>query len=249
MAPPPEPEINRPGLTAEVRSAAHLEEALRDEMYALFARVYEGTDRGRFGADLDAKRDVILLRDAGGRIAGFTTLAVIDEIDQGRKVRIVFSGDTLVDPRHWGTQALNFAWIRHIGRIADEAPDVPIYWLLISKGFRTYRYLSAFAHDYVPRRVGANDPALSGLRDRLAKRLFGAGFDPERGIVTHDPPRDRLAPDLAALPRTGPRTEEAQFFASANPGFRQGDELVCLCPLDRANMRPFARRLLRRVTA
>lgn len=241
--------IARPGLFPEVRSAAGLGPALRDEMYALFARAYEGTDRQRFGEDLDAKRDVILLRDESGTVAGFTTLAVLDDTHNGRALRIVYSGDTLVDPRHWGSHALNFAWIRHVDWVAAEAPGVPLYWLLVSKGFRTYRYLSTFARDYVPRRDRADDAALIALRDRLANRLFGAAYDPSTGVVTHVPPRDRLARDLLDLPRTGPRAAEAEFFARANPGFRRGDELVCLCPLDRANMRPFARRLLERATA
>ncbi len=223
-------------------------------MYALFARAYEATDRQRFLTDLAAKRDVLLLRDGGGRIAGFTTLAVFEDRlgageDRGRPIRVVFSGDTLVDPACWGSNALNFAWIRHIASIRSEAPETPLYWLLLSKGFRTYRYLSTFAHQYVPRRDGPDDPALAAMRDRLAERLFGPAFDSSRGIVAHDPPRDRLAAPLAALPQTGRAAREARFFAQRNPGYVRGEELVCLCALDVANMRPFAQRLYRRAMA
>ena len=109
---------------------------------------------------------MLLLRDVAGRVAGFTTLAVIEDKDKdrdedgnedgagedrGRPIRVVFSGDALVDPAHWGSNALNFAWIPHLARIRAEAPDTPLYWLMLSKGFRTYRYLSTFAHHYVPR--------------------------------------------------------------------------------------------------
>lgn len=236
----------REGLTTEVRSAAALDPGIREDMYRLFARAYAATDRARFRADLATKRDVLLLRDGAGRLAGFTTLAVFDDEDRGRPIRVVFSGDTLVDPACWGSHALNFAWIRHMARIRDERPDTPLYWLLISKGYRTYRYLSTFALDYVPRRDGRDDPALSALRDRLAARLFESAFDPVRGIVAHDPPRDRLAPALTTLPSAGRAAQEARFFARANPGFTRGDELVCLCALDEDNMRPFARRLFAR---
>jgi len=228
-------------------------------MYALFARAYEATDRQRFFTDLAAKRDVLLLRGDGGRIAGFTTLAVFEDAhsagedgeseDGGCPIRVVFSGDTLVDPACWGSNALNFAWIRHIARIRAEAPETPLYWLLLSKGFRTYRYLSTFAHQYVPRRDGPDDPALAALRDQLAERLFGPAFDKTRGIVAHDPPRDRLAAPLAALPQTGRAAGEARFFARRNPGYVRGEELVCLCALDVGNMRPFAQRLYRQAMA
>ncbi|MCB1357015.1 MAG: hypothetical protein KDK53_11145 [Maritimibacter sp.] len=240
---------NRRGLGTEIRAATDLSTANRDEMYALFAHAYDGTDRARFDADLAAKRDVLLLRTGRGRIAGFTTLAVIDATDRGRPIRCVFSGDTLVDPALWGTNALNFAWIRHLAAIRAEAPATPLYWLLISKGFRTYRYLSTFARHYVPRPDAPDDPALVALRDRLATRLFGSAFDPGRGVVAHDPPRERLAPALAGLPETGRAAVEARYFAQANPGYAQGQELVCLCPLDPDNMRPFARRLYARALA
>lgn len=237
----------RQPLATELRSPAGLSLETRGEMYALFARAYDGTDRVRFETDLAAKRDVLLLRDSAGRIAGFTTLAVFDDTDpEGREIRVVFSGDTLVDPQHWGSNALNFAWIRHIAAIRSEHPDRPLYWLLISKGFRTYRYLATFAVHYVPRRGAPGDPRLEALRERLAARLFGAAFDPRTGLVSHDPPRDRLKPTLAVAPGSGPAAPEARFFAALNPNHATGDELVCLCPLDPENMRPFARRLYRK---
>lgn len=235
----------RRGLRTEIRPAADLSAAIRDEMYGLFARAYAGTDRARFDRDLAAKRDVLLLRRGDGRIAGFTSLAVIDATDRGQPIRCVFSGDTLVDPAFWGSQALNFAWIRHIAAIRAEAPETPLYWLLLSKGFRTYRYLSTFARQYVPRRDAPDDPALGALRDRLAAGLFGSDFDPGRGVVAHDPPREHLAPALAGLPETGRAAIEARYFVRLNPGYARGEELVCLCPLDPGNMRPFARRLYR----
>lgn len=233
----------RAGLRTEIVAAAALPDTTRDEMYALFSRAYEPTDRTRFGADLDAKREVLLLRDEAGRLAGFTTLAVIEDTDGPQPLRCVYSGDTLVDPRYWGSNALNFAWIRHLAAIRAEAPATPLYWLLLTKGFRTYRYLSAFARTYVPGGAGTDAPALVALRDRLATRLFGPAYDPARGIVAHDPPREHLDPVLARVPEAGRGAEEARIFARLNPGHGRGDELVCLCPLDPDNMRPLARRL------
>ncbi len=236
-------------LRTELCAPADLSPGTRNEMFALFSRAYVATDRRRFRADLDAKRDVLMLRDGLGRVAGFTTLAVFDDLHEGRPIRVVFSGDTLVDPAYWGSNALSFAWIRHVAAIKAEQPEIPLYWLLISKGFRTYRYLSTFANHYVPRRSGPEDATLEALRDRLAVRLFGASYDIGRGVVTHDPPRDRLATALAALPKTGRAAAEARFFAERNPGYLRGEELVCLCALEAENMRDFAQRLYRKALA
>jgi hypothetical protein len=54
---------------------------------------------------------------------------------------------------------------------------------------------------------------------------------------------DRLAsPWVEPSAREAARPDVA-FFLRANPGYRQGDELVCLCPLSRDNMRPLTRRV------
>ena len=233
-------------LSTEICPAARVSRQVEDEMYALFARAYDATDRSRFHADLGTKRDVILLRDATGRVAGFTTLAVFEDEDRGRAVRIVFSGDTIVDPRYWGSNALNFAWVRHVAHIKAEQPEQPLFWLLISKGFRTYRYLSTFARHFIPGSEQEGDPALEALRDRLARRLFGPAYVPAPGIVAWDPPRDRPKEALARLPDTGRAAAQARFFEQQNPGWRRGEELVCLCSLDVENMPPFTRRLYQR---
>ena len=47
-----------------------------------------------------------------------------------------------------------------------------------------------------------------------------------------------------------PRPEElarapVRFFLERNPGFRAGHELVCLCDMEPANMKPLTLRLFR----
>jgi hypothetical protein len=236
----------RQRVSTEVVSATELSVSLVAEMFALFEQGYEGTDWSRFQKDLQRKNDVVLMRDEAGHVVGFTTLAVFDEQTADGLVRVVFSGDTIVSAQHRGTNALNFAWIAHLARIRAEFPERPLYWLLISKGFRTYRYLSTFARSYVsgPRPTAALP--LIALRDRLAHRLFGANYDAERGILSWTPPRERLNEALAVLPEAGRASSVVKEFDQLNPNWSRGDELVCLCALDFDNMKPFAQRLYHR---
>lgn len=232
-------------LTAEVVAVADLGARRRDALYALFERYYDGVSRGRFERDLDAKDEVIVVVDAAGAIVGFSTLAVDTMEVDGERLRVLFSGDTVIDRAHWGSQTFAFAWIRRIGAIA-AASSLPAYWLLIVKGHRTYRYLPAFAVDFVPDWRGGEDPALRRLRDAVATRRFGASYDPATGVLRATPIDGRLAPRWAAVsPREAARAD-VRFFLERNPGHGEGDELVCLCALDPSNMRPLTRRLFLR---
>lgn len=230
-------------LHASVIDVSALTQSVRDEMYALFARHYAATNRQRFESDLAAKDRVVMLRDSVRQLRGFSTLAVSALNISDTSLRVVFSGDTIIDPRSWGSQAFAFAWIRLIGRIAAEAPDLPLYWLLIVKGHRTYRYLPTFGLRFVPDWRTPDDPRLVALRNAIAEHYFGADYDARRGIVTYRSSRGHLGPALAHPTARECARDDVRFFLERNPGYVKGDELVCLCALTLGNMRPLTRRL------
>jgi hypothetical protein len=147
---------------------AGLSEGDQREMYALYERYYDGSSWALFAADLAGKDRVVVLRDRSGFLQGFSTLAVYERSFEGAPVRVIFSGDTVVDESHWGQQALAFGWLRLAGAIKAERPGVPLYWMLISKGHRTYRYLPAFSLAFHPSPDGVARGKLGALRDFLA---------------------------------------------------------------------------------
>jgi hypothetical protein len=216
---------------------------MRRAMYALFERYYVASSFERFERDLTGKDTVFLINDEHGELCGFSTLAVFEMDVDGAPLRVVFSGDTIIEPSHWGSQAFAFSWIRHIGKIFGEAPCVPLFWLLIVKGHRTYRYLPAFGLNFVPNWRETGDTRLHKLKDAIARSLFGAAYDAPSGVVHFEHSLGHLATELAAItPREAARAD-VRFFLENNPGYVQGDELVCLCELKPENMRPLTRRL------
>ena len=159
----------------------------------------------------------------------------------GKPVRVLFSGDTVVDEASWGQQSLAFGFIRHAAQTQAQSPD-PLYWLLISKGHRTYRYLSAFSIDYAPSPAQETPPEQQRLMDFLAHDRFGAAYDASRGVVRFDESHGHLRADLAAVPAIHAHLPEVAFFLERNPGYRRGEELVCLCPITADTLLPLARR-------
>lgn len=218
---------------------AELEAKTRARMLDIFLRHYDGTSPTIFQADLQEKDEALLLY-ADGALAGFSTVCYYPFIWQGRRVNIVFSGDTIVSREHWGQQKLAAAWLAHMGARMRREPDTPLFWFLIVKGHRTFRYLDIFALSWYPRE---NDAAMKKLAAALARQRFGEYFDAGRGLLVFPYCRGRLAADIAEPSPAEYKKQAVRFFLERNPGYRRGDELVCLCSLRPDNLRPMARRL------
>ena len=126
---------------------------------------------------------------------------------------------------------------------ARATPSLPLYWLLIVKGHRTYRYLSTFARHYVPHHRQQPTADEIELMRALAAEKFGDSFDAETGIVRFGPQSGHLTDELADVPDRHRRLPAVSYFLERNPGYRDGDELVCLCLLAEDNLKPFAQRI------
>jgi hypothetical protein len=215
----------------------------REEMWNLYRRFYSGTQRELFERDLAQKDSLLLLHDEARSIQGFSTIAVGLTDFAGEPIRYVFSGDTIVDRAHWGSQALAFTWLRYVGQLKRERPELPLFWFLIVKGHRTFRYLPAFAHEFYPHWQRGTPARISGLMNQLARERFGEAFDDVHGVIRYPQSHGHLAEPFAEANERESERDDVSFFLRRNAGYRNGDELVCLCELSAENLRPLARRL------
>ena len=156
--------------------------AERLDMFALHGLYFSNIRRETFMRDLAQKDWVILLRE-GSRIVGFSTLQLIAlrALDADRL--FLFSGDTVVDRSHWRDSTLAGCFGHFMLRLIDEHPATPLHWFLISKGFRTYRFLPVFFNHYHPAHGGETSPQAPELLHAVATHKFGAAYDARHGIV------------------------------------------------------------------
>jgi hypothetical protein len=230
-------------LSATIDRVADLGDRAIGAMFDLYDQYYDATSRPLFEADLRNKDYVVTLREPSGALAGFSTLAVLEAEIRGKPLRAVYSGDTIIDHAHWGTQALAFTWIRFAGTIKAQAPGLPLYWFLIVKGHRTYRYLSAFSIDFHPHWQRPTPDAARDVMDALARGRFGRAYDAGRGVVSFPQSRGHLKAEWAVIEPGEEARRDVAFFLRRNPGYVRGDELVCLTELAADNLRPLARRV------
>lgn len=226
-------------------AVADVTEAETCAMYQVFARHYDCVSPDRFHSDLREKDCVLVLRDADGEICGFSTQRALRLSVGENPIRAVFSGDTIVNRAHWGEQELGRCWCRYVSGLYAEEPDVPLYWFLISKGYRTYLYLPLFFESFYPNCEVPTPEFEQRVLDALATAKFPAYYRPESGLIEFPESHGQLKPPLAEIPTRRLRNPHVQFFLRRNPGFAAGCELACLAEISPSNMKLFAGRMLR----
>lgn len=217
-----------------------LTSAQRDEMFALLAQHFDGVTRAQFERDLAEKNWVVEIR-RDGRLLGFSTLLVTADCFDGRALTAIYSGDTIVAPEAWGSPALARTWIAAVNHLRTAFPDRPCYWLLLTSGFRTYRFLPVFWREFFPRNEGGLE--LRALVEHLARARYGAGFDADAGMVRFAEPQ-KLRGALGEVQPGRAADADVAFFLARNPGHAEGDELVCLTEISEANLTAAGRRMI-----
>jgi hypothetical protein len=225
-------------------AVAALDDRVRREMANLYLGMYDGSSAEIFFSDLAKKDEVLLVRD-GRTLAGFTTFKTFEHVWRGERVGIVYSGDTVVAREHWGQQALAFDWISRMGALKRARPERPLYWLLVVKGHRTFRYLPLFAKSFFPHwSIDRSD--LKPLADELAIDMFPDDYNLGTGVVEFRRSRGHLKPDIAEPAPAEAARDDVGFFLRRNPGYRRGHELVCVAEIEPHNMKPLTLRLFRK---
>ena len=220
---------------------AELTTARKCEMFRLLAQHFDGVTLEQFGRDL-AEKNLALLLYRGERLGGFSTLLAYTTDVEGAAVNVIYSGDTIVAPEAWGTTALPRAWVTGVEALRMTLPPGRCFWLLLTSGFRTYRFLPVFWREFHPRFDHVTPPERERLLKQIARERFGSEFDSLRGIVRFRRPQ-RLRAGLNQV--AGGRTDDPHvvFFLSRNPGHADGDELVCLAELCPENLTAAGRRM------
>ena len=224
-------------LDGGITPTADLTAAERVRMRTLMEACFSGLEIERFERDLGEKPWTILLRDASCDIQGFSTLDIMETRVAGRVVKAVYSGDTVIAHRHRATSSLPRAFLRFVARYTGSNRDgAEWFWFYVCKGFRTYRFLPVFYHNFYPHPGLATPVFEQQVMDHLAMTRFGSAYDPSSGIV-------RVANDYVLREGVGDVTDARardpfiRFFADRNPGWVKGEELVCLVALDRLNLK------------
>ena len=217
----------------------------RDQMFDLMSDYYININRSTFESDLAEKRWVILaLSRESSRICGFSTQTLLEVSVGGRASLALFSGDTIVHRDYWAKNPLAKLWGRFALSLIHREFSEPLYWFLITKGYRTYRFLPVFFHEFYPRCDRPTPRWARDVIDAFGLSRFPDSYDQDSGIVKAPASGVQLKPGVAEMSQSRLRDPDVRFFNSMNPGHLRGDELCCVAPLTRENFKAAAYRVM-----
>ena len=224
---------------------ANVNDLDRGQMFALMNRYYENVSRSAFDSDFDSKTWVIVAKcPTTGSVLGFSTQWFGDYMIDGERIGVLYSGDTIVDPAYWAKNPLATLWGRLALQLIDDQPERELFWFLISKGYKTYRYLPVFFNRFYPRPDADTPPRYRQIIDHVAAKKFGSRYDPSRGIIRAPGDGCRLRNHVAEVTQQRLRDAFVEFFDTINPSHPGGDELCCLAELSRENFNRAAYRVI-----
>ncbi len=230
-------------MNSQLIRTVDLSTADAEDMYSLLSTHFQGVKRDVFDMDLSNKNWVILFRDdKTGELKGFSTLLMYNTQFEGENISVVYSGDTIIDPSAWSSSILSRAWIGAVNKLRSNYAQGKLYWLLISAGYRTYRFLPVFWKHFYPRYDVPTPKQIAKLMDFLGRDRFGDEYDSETGVVRFNHPHV-LKEGLRGIPEDRLKDSHIQFFDSKNPGHINGDELLCLTEICESNLTCAGRRM------
>lgn len=234
---------------SETRPIGTLSTSELATMFGLLSLEFLGVSRQDFLEDLSEKDVVMLLRKehSSGEIVGFSTLMTLDLNVTVRKVKAIFSGDTTVLPEYRSSTGFGIEIGQYFMSTMKSFPDHEVYYVLISKGWRTYKILPFFFREFAPK----FDTPLSSSEQQVINEFgiakYPKDFDQAKGLIVFSRETQRLIPgSVDALPPENPDLH-IKFFLEKNPTYLSGTELVCVAQVSERNFAPGMKRLLRSI--
>lgn len=231
-------------IKAQTRSVSTLTDAVIREMYQVYERYYVHTDFNSFQQDLNRKTDVIIFSHVD-RLVGFTTIEYRPQPDIARGY-FLFSGDTVMEAEYWGSKILQQAFFLFVARAKLSAPWRPLYWMLISKGYKTYKLLCNHLGHSFPRHDCPTPPHMQAVMDLYYGKKFGNAYSASQGIISYEHPSAAVAGEVAQPREADLKDFDVRHFLQLNPQYSQGVELACVGQVRNRDVGAFALKRLRK---
>lgn len=219
---------------------------VQDEIEAMFELMngyYENMEYNNFILDLQNKENLILLKDENNLVKGFSTIVFYDLEIKNKTYKILFSGDTIIHQDYWAHNDLANVWLQYAIKKQQEFKQ-PLYWLLISKGYKTYKYLTTFFKEYYPNQNKTTPELEQSILDKFGETFYPDKYDKMQGILKMEGCKDFLKEEYAKIPDEKMKDKVVKYFLEKNPYYYKGNELVCITDLSMENVNNAGKRLL-----
>lgn len=218
----------------------------RQQMLKLMMLYYDGVTEKQFNKDLDEKEAVMIMLDSKTlEVVGFSTFMILDLRVGGVIAKGFFSGDTVVHADYRKTTTMGVEIGKNFLAAIKRFPEIHVYWILISKGCRTYRLLPIFFREWYPRYDSEIPEDTQKIMDAFGKIKYPQNYDQQTGLITFSGSAETLKPGVADANEGRLNDPHIRYFVERNPNHMQGYELVCTAKISVKNFAPIFVRMLK----
>jgi hypothetical protein len=220
---------NNTKLTASFQKIKRISIVQLLEMHKVFVQYYHNADLQTFITDMGEKTGVFLIQEKhSNRIVGFSTWSECELNINGQPAIGIFSGDTVIEKQYWGNNELQKAFILRLFKMKIKNPKTPIYWLLISKGYKTYLLLTNNFPKHYPS-YKKNNIKLESVVDNYCQKLYPYAYNQEERLLNFGDSYQHLKEHVAQISDDMTTTNpNIRHFTKLNPRWDKGVELPCV---------------------
>jgi hypothetical protein len=219
------------GLRRQTIKINQLSVELKKEMFELFATYYKDVEYERFLSDLKEKtHSFLFFEKESNKLMGFSTI-FRKEIPSIAPGKFLFSGDTVIHEKYRGSKGLqkSFFWFILISKL--KTPFHPLYWMLMSKGVKTYLLMRKNFKASFPNLNHSTPLKFQDVLDRFYQSKFPEDFLKEKGLITFKTKMGSVKSDKEVMAEGIRINPDAQFFFNKNPHWENGEELACVAEI------------------
>lgn len=230
-------------LQSDLLPIKDLSDKLKKELFDLYYKYFENVSPEIFFEHISHKDDIILLKDSEENIIrGFSTLKKMVFPFKDKKLPIVFTGDTIIHHKFWGYQELVRRYNIYCGEFASKFPEKGVFWFLITKGYKTYRYLPVFTKKYYPSYKEETPKYKKELIDAIANHLYPKQYDPDTYLISFKDKIGNLRQGIGDITDHRLKNPDVKFFHKLNPTHIEGTELCSIAEMNEKNLRSVAKK-------
>lgn len=203
-----------------------------EEIWAFSSQYIEAT-REAYEKSVRQKSEIVLIRE-GGKLVGLGALDIYPIVHQGAPSWVIFLGNTIFAEGYRGQNLVEKIGFLYFLKLRLRHPTHKIYLAYGTFSYKTFLMLSRNFVTYWPHPRRPTPAKEADLIDHLARRYYGASWDPTRKIMKGSPVYN-LKGWVAHIDEERRRDPHIRFFVEINPNHQQGDSVFCLVPLHARN--------------
>ncbi|MEE2961843.1 MAG: hypothetical protein VYA34_13995 [Myxococcota bacterium] len=196
-------------------------------------------------ASIKERERVALYWDEDDTIVGLIAIDLREETFNGRKVVSIYTGNTWLHDKCRGMNLVPKLALRCYVEALLRWPFHHHYWFFGSNSYRSYLTMTRnFALCYPQRETQAPKWETAYIQ-YLAEAFYGAKINPETFVYETSGGRS-FKEYAGGVPDSLNGDLDIEYFLKINPGFSEGDKVMCLGPLTMGNWRKIGIRSLKR---